>query len=443
MTASYPPQSKKCSPTISDFTPETILPEDVPQSVQHAAAQMFSQLDSDNGNSSIFEPAEEARGEPIEPTQPNDSPGEEAKYDLKPPPPLTSHTNAETLSERLFSVDHLNVILLDHAFNAKFTNFLSKYRPNMCPIFLRYQAIQKAKAAIDYANVIAESLPAIGPHSSANSPAAILHKKFDSRSRHAVDELISDALPRYITHRLVSMVTECLVKEITGNNVPIMRELVQGLAEVYCLSDSSLPDNPIVYASEEFYKTTQYGRDHVIGRNCRFLQGPKSARSSVNRLAEALSSGTEACETILNYRRDGSPFLNLLIIAPLYDNKGRVRYFIGCQIDVTNLVEGGRGLESFEQLLEHYRSESHSGKRPSISSTDALGALGRLLSEEEMDEIRQQAEGKHISDKTVSSRPSTARRRLGVDEPPEKSLWAPVHYGPSGRLPGVYQNVGK
>lgn len=46
-------------------------------------------------------------------------------------------------------------------------------------------------------------------------------------------------------------------QEITGQGTPVMRELVNGLAEVYCLSDPSLPDNPIVYASEEFYKCTQ------------------------------------------------------------------------------------------------------------------------------------------------------------------------------------------
>ncbi|KAI7042315.1 hypothetical protein KC352_g46504, partial [Hortaea werneckii] len=107
-----------------------------------------------------------------------------------------------------------------------------------------------------------------------------------------------------------------------------MRELIPSLAEVYCVTDPSLPDNPIVYASEEFYNTTQYGREYVIGRNCRFLQGPKSSNSTVRRLIDALTAGQEICETILNYRRDGSPFVNLLMLAPLYDNKGQVRYFL-------------------------------------------------------------------------------------------------------------------
>ena len=50
----------------------------------------------------------------------------------------------------------------------------------------------------------------------------------------------------------------------------------------------------------EFYRTTQYGRDYVIGRNCRFLQGPQTERQSVSRLGQALRQGQEVCETILN-----------------------------------------------------------------------------------------------------------------------------------------------
>lgn len=80
--------------------------------------------------------------------------------------------------------------------------------------------------------------------------AAVIDTKFQSFSRRAVDELVSEALPAYITYRMVNLVTEVLVKEITGNNTPLMKELVQGLAEVYCMSDPSLPDNPIVFASE-------------------------------------------------------------------------------------------------------------------------------------------------------------------------------------------------
>jgi len=164
-------------------------------------------------------------------------------YDLKPPLPSMPLSNLELLADRLFSLDHLRLIMRDSALFARFSNFLDKYRPHAAQSLARYLDTQKAITAVDYANALAEKL-----HPGAS--AALLDASFESHARNAIEDLVNDALPGYITHRLVLLVTEALVKEITGQNTPLMRELVQGLAEVYCLTDPSLPDNPIVYASE-------------------------------------------------------------------------------------------------------------------------------------------------------------------------------------------------
>ena len=78
----------------------------------------------------------------------------------------------------------------------------------------------------------------------------MIDARFEARSRRCFETLVNDALPAFITHNLVKVVTDCMVKEITGTIPPVMRELVGGLAEVFCLSDPKLKDNPIVYASE-------------------------------------------------------------------------------------------------------------------------------------------------------------------------------------------------
>lgn len=206
----------------------------------------------------------------------------------------------------------------------------------------------------------------------------------------------------------------------------------------------------------EFYRCTQYGKDYVIGRNCRFLQGPKSSNSSVQRLVDALSEGQEICETILNYRRDGSPFMNLLMIAPLYDNKGAVRYFIGAQIDVNGLIEGGRGLDSFERLLKDERkNEKYGGKAPEKSPEEALNELATLMDADDMQSITSGVGSRGRKTKgsvgggsgdTTPVKPSrrqgaTTRRFIGMDDPTDKGLWPAPSLGPSGRLPGVFQNV--
>ncbi|GJN92727.1 hypothetical protein Rhopal_005763-T1 [Rhodotorula paludigena] len=107
-----------------------------------------------------------------------------------------------------------------------------------------------------------------------------------------------------------------------------------GLAE----SDPSLRDNPITLASEGFAALTGYPLKLIVGRNCRFLQGPGTSPESTQRLHDALAAGESVTALILNYRRDGTPFYNLLCMKPFKDAHGIVRHFIGGQIDVTGSI---------------------------------------------------------------------------------------------------------
>ena len=139
--------------------------------------------------------------------------------------------------------------------------------------------------------------------------------------------------------------------------------------------------------------------------------------------------------------------MNLLMIAPLYDNKGNVRYYLGAQIDVTHLIEGGKGLESFEKLLANDRTEERYRGRSSRKPTQVLGELGAMMNKDELDAVntRQRSESRESTSAAGSARNVTparpARRVLGMDDSLERTLWPHPSLGPSGRLPGVYQNV--
>src|ERR1700712_2463495 len=100
--------------TISSFIPENLLPQDVTQFVQKAAAHMSTRSNSEL-DLPMFSPTDEHE-DYTEITQVASSSSEqeiEGNYDLKPPPPSVSINNAEFLVEQLFSADHLNLILLD------------------------------------------------------------------------------------------------------------------------------------------------------------------------------------------------------------------------------------------------------------------------------------------------------------------------------------------
>lgn len=96
-------------------------------------------------------------------------------------------------------------------------------------------------------------------------------------------------------------------------------------------SDPSLADNPMVYVSEEFEQQTGYSADEAIGRNCRFLQGPGTDREAVEAIRHGLRARTRFTIDILNYRKDGTLFLNRLRIRPIFDQRGNLQFFAGAQ----------------------------------------------------------------------------------------------------------------
>lgn len=106
------------------------------------------------------------------------------------------------------------------------------------------------------------------------------------------------------------------------------------------ITDARHHDNPIIFANQAFLDLTGYDRDEVIGRNCRFLQGPDSDPEVPKAIGAALRSPQGAFRgDILNYRKDGTTFWNALFISPVVDDSGEIVYFFGSQHDVTEQKE--------------------------------------------------------------------------------------------------------
>nr|AHZ63914.1 phototropin [Cylindrocystis sp. VAZE] len=119
-----------------------------------------------------------------------------------------------------------------------------------------------------------------------------------------------------------------------------LKDILSTFTQTFVMSDATKPDVPIMFASEGFYRMTGYAPSEVIGRNCRFLQGPDTDQTEISRLRESVASGANFCGRLLNYRKDGTPFWNLLTVSPIKDDEGRVIRFVGMQVEVTKSTEG-------------------------------------------------------------------------------------------------------
>eukprot|EP00531_Pseudo-nitzschia_arenysensis_P000043 CAMPEP_0116147470 /NCGR_PEP_ID=MMETSP0329-20121206/17770_1 /TAXON_ID=697910 /ORGANISM="Pseudo-nitzschia arenysensis, Strain B593" /LENGTH=405 /DNA_ID=CAMNT_0003643397 /DNA_START=365 /DNA_END=1582 /DNA_ORIENTATION=- len=111
---------------------------------------------------------------------------------------------------------------------------------------------------------------------------------------------------------------------------------LQTAQQNFVVTDPSLPDNPIVYASQGFLNLTGYSLDQILGRNCRFLQGPETDPKTVERIRNAIEHGDDLSVCLLNYRVDGTTFWNQFFIAALRDAAGNITNFVGVQCKVSD-----------------------------------------------------------------------------------------------------------
>ncbi|CAN1156453.1 PHOT2, partial [Linum perenne] len=107
----------------------------------------------------------------------------------------------------------------------------------------------------------------------------------------------------------------------------------------FVITDPRLPDNPIIFASDSFLELTEYTREEILGRNCRFLQGPETDQTTVSKIRDAISEQREITVQLINYTKSGKKYWNLFHLQPMRDQKGELQYFIGVQLDGSDHVE--------------------------------------------------------------------------------------------------------
>ena len=100
------------------------------------------------------------------------------------------------------------------------------------------------------------------------------------------------------------------------------------------VSDPRLKDNPIVDCNQAFIDLTGYSREEIIGHNCRFLRGQGTEAALTSLLRQGIAARRPVIVEILNYKKGARPFRNAVMVAPIFDAKGELEYFLGSQVEV-------------------------------------------------------------------------------------------------------------
>ncbi|MBC2664337.1 PAS domain-containing protein [Novosphingobium flavum] len=170
------------------------------------------------------------------------------------------------------------------------------------------------------------------------------------------------------------------------------------------LSDPRQPDNPIVACNRAFEELTGYAEAEILGRNCRFLAGAGTDPAASAALREAIARRQPVLTEIVNYRKDGTPFRNAVMIAPIFGDDGEVIHFVGSQVEVTGAVRDGED----RRRAARERIGALSARQHEVLVEMTAGKLNK-----------QTAHELGLSERTVKMHRGAVLRALGVRTPAE------------------------
>lgn len=116
--------------------------------------------------------------------------------------------------------------------------------------------------------------------------------------------------------------------------------------------DAKKIDLPIMYANDAFCRLTGYDISEIVGRNCRFLQGPDTDVNAIVAIRQSIESQTPIGIDVLNYRKDGSTFWNAVYISPVFNEAGELLYYFSSQFDATERLKIAQSVAARKVELE-------------------------------------------------------------------------------------------
>ena len=76
----------------------------------------------------------------------------------------------------------------------------------------------------------------------------------------------------------------------------------------------------LIHANEVFFQSTGYKAHDVLNKNCKFLQGGDTDPQHVENIRNSMKNKEATFQEIINYKKNGEPFVNRLIIIPVKDH---------------------------------------------------------------------------------------------------------------------------
>lgn len=176
-------------------------------------------------------------------------------------------------------------------------------------------------------------------------------------------------------------------------------EMIENSPIAAVVANPRVADTPIVSCNDAFLELTGYTRDEVVGRNCRFLAGPDTEPWLSERMRTGIRQQRPIQVEITNYRKDGTSFRNAVLVAPIFDEHGKIEWFLGSQV----LVPDSGKVNGYDARSAHAKVAEVSDRQREILIQMAEGKLNKQI-----------AYDLGLSERTIKMHRSALFKALGV-----------------------------
>lgn len=181
---------------------------------------------------------------------------------------------------------------------------------------------------------------------------------------------------------------------------PSLMAVIENSPVASVISDPRLPDNPLVAVNDAFVELTGYPREEIIGQNCRFLAGPGTEPWLTEEIRRGVREKQSVLVEILNYKRDGTPFRNAVLVAPIFNEEDELDYFLGSQVEVD---DDASGISSARRIEATEAIKGLSPRQRQVLEYVAKGLLNKQIAHE-----------LELAERTIKMHRSILMERLGA-----------------------------
>jgi len=109
-------------------------------------------------------------------------------------------------------------------------------------------------------------------------------------------------------------------------------------------------DAKIVFANSALLKSSGYSENEMIGQNPRILQSGKTPKQTYEEMWAAITRGEIWKGELINRRKDGTEYVEYVMISPIRDDAGKITNYLAIKDDITEKLQTGERI----QFLAHF-----------------------------------------------------------------------------------------